>query len=95
MFGENLDIFLRDFGAPCTVAGQPITGILNQPDDQMLMAGVNILSTMYALTVKTADVTAQLIKSKTVILINTVSYEVRDVMLQDDGSFTILTLSKS
>jgi hypothetical protein len=95
MFSENLDIFLRDFGVPCTVAGQPITGILNQPDDQMLMAGVNILSTMYALTVKTSDVSAQLIKSKTVILINTVSYEVRDVMLQDDGSFTILTLSKS
>lgn len=95
MFAENLDIFLREFGMPCSVAGQPFTGILNQPDEQMLMAGVNVMSTMYELTVKSTDVAALAIKSKTVIVIAAGNYEVRDVMLLDDGAFSKLSVSKA
>jgi hypothetical protein len=94
MFAENLDVFLREFGLPCSVAAQAFIGILSQPDEQMLMAGVNVMSTMYELTVKSSDVSALTIKSKTVIVVAGINYEVRDVMLLDDGAFTKLTVSK-
>lgn len=94
MFAENLDVFLQDFGISCSTAGQPFLGILSQPDDQMLMAGVNVLSTNYEITVKSSVVAALAIKTKTIIGIAAVNYEVRDVMLLDDGAFTKLTVSK-
>ena len=95
MFAENLDIFLREFGVQCSAAGQAFTGILSQPDEMMLMAGVNVMSTMFELTVKSSDVAALAIKSKTAIVIAAVNYEVRDVMLIDDGGFSKLTVSKT
>lgn len=95
MFAENLDIFVREFGVACVAGGQTFLGILGQPDDQLLMGGVNVLSTMYELTAKSSDLAALAIKTKTSIVISTIAYEVRDVMLMDDGAFSKLTLSKS
>lgn len=95
MFAENLDIYLKDFGHPCSVGGQAFLGIPNSPDDQMLMGGVNITSTMYVLIVKSSDVAAYAIKAKTAIVVDGVNFEVRDPLMLDDGAFTQLTLSKS
>lgn len=94
MFAENPDVFLRDFGVPCSANGQTFTGILDTPDETLNMAGVNMLSTMYTLTVKTSAATAAALASGTAITVNASAFVVRDVMLEDDGVFTKLTLSK-
>lgn len=94
MFAENPDVFLRDFGVPCVANGQAFTGILDTPDETLNMAGVNMLSTMYTLTVKTSATTAAALASNTAVTANGIAFVVRDVMLEDDGVFTKLTLSR-
>lgn len=94
MFAENLDVFLREFGLPCTAGASSFTGILDTPDESMSMAGVSVLSTMYELRCKTSDATAAALVSGSGITVNAVAYVVRDVMLEDDGAFTKLTLSR-
>lgn len=94
MFAEQPDAFLRDFGVPCTAAGRSFTGILDTPDEGLSMAGVNVLSTMYTLVMTTADQVAAGITSGSGIAVNGVAYVVRDVLLQDDGTFTQLNLSR-
>lgn len=94
MFAEQPDVFLRDFGVPCTSGGQSFTGILATPDETSSMAGVNVLSTMYTLLIKTSSGSLAGITSGGNLVAGTISFVVRDVMLQDDGLFTLLTLSK-
>lgn len=94
MFSEGLDVYLRDFGVPCVAAGLSFTGILDTPDQTMNMAGINVVSTMYACTVKTSDAQAAGLVSGLVITVGGVAFEIRDVLLTDDGAFTQLTLSK-
>lgn len=94
MLTETPDVFLRDFGVPCTAGGVAFTGILDSPDETLNMAGVNVLSTMYTLLIKTASVPLAGITSGCNLVAGTTSFVVRDVMLQDDGLFTMLTLSK-
>ena len=94
MFAENPDVFLRDFGVPCIAAGRGFSGILDTPDETMNMGGVNVLSTMYTLQCKTSDVLASAIVSGTAISVNAAAFVVRDVLSQDDGVFSQLTLSK-
>ena len=94
MFAENLDVFLRDFGVPCSANARSFTGIFDTPDETLNMAGVNVLSTMYSLTVKTSDANAAALVSGNSITVNGTAYVVRDVMLRDDGALTQLNLSK-
>lgn len=91
---ENLGVFFADFGVPCTANGQAFTGLLNQPDDTLSSAGVNVLSTGYLLEVATADVARAGIATGTVVAVSGQPYVVRDVMKVDDGQITHLTLSK-
>lgn len=90
---ELHNIFLADFGVACSVGAVNFKGILDRPDETLNMAGVNVLSTMYALTIKTSDVAAAGIASGTAITVAGVAYVVRDVIAQDDGAFSVLTLS--
>jgi len=94
VFAENAAVFLADFGVPCSANAQSFTGILDQPDETLNMAGVNVLSTMYTLLLKTSDSAAAALASGTAITVNGTAFVVRDVMLKDDGVFTQLTLSK-
>lgn len=94
MFTEGLDIFLADFGVPCVANGRNFTGVLDMPDETMNMAGVNVLSTMYACTIKTADSLAASLASGTAITVNAVAYVIRDVVLLEDGAFTQLAMSR-
>jgi hypothetical protein len=93
-FAENAAVFLRDFGLACQVGSVGFTGILDEPDESLSMAGVNVLSTMYALTCQTSDVALAGIASGTTVTVAGQAYVVRDVIKQDDGAFTQLTLSK-
>jgi len=94
MFAENPDVFLRDFGVPCSANGRSFTGVLDTPDETLNMAGVNVLSTMYECQIKTSDSQAAHLVSGTAFTANGIAYVVRDVMLLDDGLFTKLSLSK-
>jgi len=94
VFAENPDTFLRDFGVPCVANGQAFTGIFDTPDETMNMAGVNVLSTMYTLLLKTSVTAAIGLVSGNSITVNAAAFVVRDVMLEGDGVFTQLTLSK-
>lgn len=94
MFTESPAVFLRDFGVPCTIGAYAFTGILDAPDDTLSMGGVNVLTTMYALTVQASDVQAAAIASGVTVTVNGVAFTVRDVLSMDDGAFNHLTLSK-
>lgn len=94
MIDEDLDCFLADHGVPCVVAGQTITGILNQADDVMQMDVGNVQSNMRDLTLKTSDVTALAIKAKIVIAVNAINYEVRSLDQPDDAAFTACKVRK-
>lgn len=94
MIDEDLDAFLEDHGAACVVAGQAITGILNQADDVMQMDVGHVQSSMRDLTLKTSDVAALGIKARTVIMVNAVNYEVRTLEQPDDAAFTVLKVKK-
>lgn len=93
MFAENPDVFLRDFGVLCVAGGKTFTGLLDTPDETLNMGGVNVLSTMYVCVVKSSDVAVAGVVTGTPITVNGAAYVVRDVLLQDDGVFTHLTLS--
>lgn len=92
-FVDNPDVYLRDFGVPCVAASRNFLGIFDRPDEVMSMGGVNVISTMYVMVVKTADAVASAIVSGSAMTVNGVSYVVRDAIAQDDGTFTQLTLS--
>lgn len=94
MFTENTDVFLRDFGVPCSCGAFNFTGILNKPDETLAAAGVNVLSTMYLLECKTVDVVSASIISGSNITVDGQAFVVRDVLSVDDGVFNHLTLSK-
>lgn len=94
MFAEALDVFLRDFGVACVGNGTGFTGILDTPDETWNTAGINVMSTMYALTVKSSDVAAASLDTGVTITVAGTAYVIRDVVLQDDGAFSVLTLSK-
>lgn len=93
---ENLAVFLQDFGVPCSANGgaYTFTGILDLPDEVLNMAGVNVLSTMYALLVRSSDVAGAALASNSSITVNGQAFVVRDVLSQFDGAFSLLTLSK-
>lgn len=93
MFAENPDVFLQDFGVVCVSGGQTFRGLLDTPDETLNMGGVNVVSTMYVLTVKGSDVTLAGIASGVGVTVSGRAYVVRDVLQQDDGVFVHLTLS--
>jgi RNase P/RNase MRP subunit p29 len=97
MFVENLDVFLREFGKPCVVAGspdKPFLGIKEQPDAEVRVGGFASTSTMHAVLVKSSVVTELQIKFGTQMTVDGAAYTVREAELQDDGAFTQLNLTK-
>lgn len=94
MLSENLPGFMQDFSVPCLAGVYAFAGIPGMPDEILNMGGVNVTSTMYTLLVQTSDVVAGAIKSGSVLTVNGQPFTVRDVLSQDDGAFSNLTLSK-
>lgn len=91
---EYLPGFFADFGVACSANGVGFTGILDKPDEQLSLSGVNVLSTMYLLALQSSDRAAASIATGTVVTVAGTTYTVRDVMLVDDGAITHLTLSR-
>lgn len=90
---ENLDVFLKDFGVSCSANGVDFRALLDQPDEMLQMAGVNVKSTMYQLTVRTSDVGLASISSGTAMVASGISGVVRDVVSLDDGAFCNVSFS--
>lgn len=93
MLTENPDVFLQDFGVMCSSGGRAFMGLLDTPDETLNMGGINLISTMYVLAVKSTDVAQSAIVTGSAITVGGKPYVVRDVLQQDDGVFSNLTLS--
>ncbi len=94
MITENLDVFLGELGVACSCGVYAFTGLLDAPDQTLSQGGLNVLSTMYALQVKTSDVVAGSIATGSALVVNGQAYVVRDVLSHEDGAFSVLTLSR-
>jgi hypothetical protein len=90
MFTEDLSIFLDDFGVSCTAGAITALGILDMPGETV--SGGMVISTEYMLTAKASDFGGLLYGDG--ITVNGTNYQVREVMLIDDGKFCQISLSK-
>jgi hypothetical protein len=89
MFTEDLSIFLEDFGVSCTAGAVSALGILDMPGETV--SGGMVISTEYMLTAKASDFGSLLYGDS--ITVNGQSYQVREVLLLDDGKFCQLALT--
>ena len=89
MFQEDLSIFLDDFGVSCTAGAITALGILDMPGETV--SGGMVISTEYMLTAKAADFGDLLYGDS--ITVDGASYQVREVLLLDDGKFCQLALT--
>lgn len=94
MLLEHPAVFFADFGVPCSAGGTSFTALLDKPDESLNMSGLSMLSTMYVLTVQTADMLAAGIASGSSVTVAGQAYTVRDAMSIDDGALYHLTLSR-
>jgi len=90
-FTEDLDIYLEDFGDTVVYKGVVYKGILDQPDE--IVANGLVMTTDYELTAKTDDLGALVFDNT--LTVNGDSYRVRNTRKIDDGSFCLLSLTKT
>ena len=90
-FTEDLDIFLADFGDAVEYQGVLYKGILEQPDE--IVADGLVMTTDYELTAKTSDL-GGLVFDNT-LKVNGDGYKVRNTRKIDDGSFCLVSLTKT
>jgi len=89
---DTLDVYLSQFGRTCTLGqGIEFLGILNTPTE-IIGSGL-ATSVEYTLKAKTTDVSTT--KRGTTITVDGIKYTVRENSIEDDGSFSTLTLSKN
>ena len=90
-FTEDLDIFLADFGDEVIYEGVIYKGILEQPDE--IVADGLVMTTDYELTAKTSEL-GGLVFDNT-LTVNGDDYKVRSAGKIDDGSFCLVSLTKT
>lgn len=91
-FTEDLDLFLNtaEMAVPVTTGSVSGAGILDMPME--VLAGDQVLSVDYKLTVKTSEFGGLIYGDG--ITVAGVNYTVRSAQLIDDGTFTELYLAK-
>ena len=90
-FTEDQNIFLDDFGVEVIVDGVIFKGILEQPD-QIVADGL-VMTTDYELTGKTSELGDLVFDN--IIKVAGDSYKVRSSRKIDDGSFCLVSLTKT
>lgn len=91
MLTEDLSIFFADFATPVTAGPVTGPGILDMPTE--IIADGTVLTTDYRLTCLTSDF-GHLVYGDT-ILVNDISYTVRETMQLDDGRLCSVMLMAS
>lgn len=94
MIDEFPDEFIQDFGVPCSKGGDSFTALFDMPDQNLVLGGINVQSTEYALVAKTEDVQRLAIVAGDDLAVDGNPFVVREVSLVDDGVFTRITLSR-
>ena len=90
-FTENLDTFLADFGNAVVSGGVSYKGILEHPDE--IVADGLVMTPDYELTAKTSELGSLVFDD--IVKINSEKYKVRSARKIDDGSFCLVSLTKS
>ena len=89
-FTENLDVFLADFGVSVTAGAVSGLGLLDMPGE--LVADGMIITTDYSLRCEASKFGGLIYGAA--VTVNSVSYQVRENRLIEDGAFCLLTLQK-
>jgi len=88
---DTLNVYLKDFAKSCQIGGgTAFLGTLSTPAE--IIGGGLGISIEYLLKVKTSDVTSAV--RGTGITVDSVNYTVRENIVEDDGAFSTLLLSK-
>ena len=83
MIDELPDLYLADFGLPCSKGSTTFIGILDTPDAVLDIGGAPTMSTQYDLTLKTADATAIGLAGNDRLTVNGAAFKVREIYLLD------------
>jgi len=95
MIDEDLDAFLEDHGKPCQCGAVDFLGIVDAPDENLSMGGgMNALSQMTTVMLKTSVVVAAGIKLGVGLVVDGVPYMARQPVRVDDGAFSSIPLTK-
>lgn len=87
---DDLDLFLQDFGKAVSAGAVTGLGILDMPG-QVIADGI-VINTDYRLTVRTDQFGGLLYGDG--VVVDGVSYAVRELLPVDDGSFCEVTLTR-
>jgi hypothetical protein len=90
-FTEDLDVFLADFGVTVTSGAISGSGLLDMPGE--LVADGMIITTDYSLRCEASKFGGLIYGAA--VTVNSVSYQVRENRLIEDGAFCLLTLQKT
>jgi len=90
-FTEDLEVFFADFTDTVVYDSVTYKGILEQPDE--IVADGLVMTTDYELTAKTSDL-GGLVFDNT-LTVNGDGYKVRSARKIDDGSFCLVSLTKT
>ena len=93
-FAGLSDLFVADFGAPCSKGGRVFRAIFDAPDELVSLGSTGQISTDYSLLVKTSDALSLSIGTGDALTVNGVNYRAREQMQIDDGAFTRVMLTR-
>jgi hypothetical protein len=88
---EDLGVFLADFGVSVSDGSTATTGLFDMPGE--VVAGGQIISTDYMLTIKASDYPGLVYGSA--LIVDGANYVVRSVQPTDDGKFKQVFLQAS
>jgi len=89
-FTADLDIFLADFGVPCSYGATNFTALLHQPGSNPAVMEVAMSATDYAITYRTDAVA---LDGGVAVTVNGTAYTVRSVNKNADGAFSTAQLA--
>ena len=91
MLTDDSDLYLSDFGVSVTAGAVSGLGLLDMPGE--LVADGMIITTDYSLRCEASKFGGLIYGAA--VTVNSVSYQVRENRLIEDGAFCLLTLQKT
>lgn len=95
---EDLAGLLADTGVAWSkpaFGAQTFIGLFDTPDEALRFGNVAMESTMYELTVSSADVATTGTQNGDALTVDGAAYSVRDVLKLEDGALSRIALSKN